>query len=103
MISLAMTKLASERRAISAPPASPGSSVDLAHDRVDRGDDGDGIGHEAAPHHVRQGLDVHEAGGADVETVGLRRTVGDHVAAELAAGALDGDVHLALGDLEPLR
>ena len=31
-----------------------GSSIDLAEDRVDRGDHGDAVGDEAAAHHVRQ-------------------------------------------------
>ena len=41
-------------------------------------------------------------GAADVHAVGLRGAVGDHVAAELAAGRLDGHVDLALGDPEAL-
>ena len=47
MISLARATLASVRRAISSP-------VDVAEDGIDRGDDGDGVGHEALVHHVRQ-------------------------------------------------
>ena len=45
------------------------SAVDLAEDRVDGGDDGDGVGDEAAAHHVRERLEVHEARPADVHAV----------------------------------
>ena len=41
-------------------------------------------------------------GAADVHAVGLGAAVGDEVAAELAAGRLDGHVDLALGHLEAL-
>ena len=49
-----------------------------------------------------QALEVDEARPADVHPVGLGGAVGDEVAAELAAGRLDGDVDLALGHPEAL-
>ena len=50
----------------------------------------------------RQHLEVDEARPPDVHAVGLRRPVGDQVAAELAPGRLDGHVDLALGHPEAL-
>src|SRR5690349_13530699 len=79
-----------------------GSSVDVPEDRVDAGDDGHRVGDEPAAHHVGQGLDVDERRGPHVQPVRARPAVAGDVAPELAARALDGHVHLALGDLEPL-
>ena len=64
--------------------------------------DDDGVGQEAAAHHQRQALQVHEARPPDVHPVGLGPAVGHQVAAELAAGGLDGHVDLALGHPEAL-
>ena len=63
-----------------------GSPVDVAEDRVDGRDDGDGVGDQPAAQHGRQGLQVGEAGRPDVQPVGLGRPVGDEVAAQLAPG-----------------
>src|SRR5688500_3450050 len=77
MISSATRRLASVNRATSPPPPNwrwlssntadchrqlrSGSPVDLAHDGIDRRDDGDAVGDEAAAHHVGQALQVGEA------------------------------------------
>src|SRR3954452_15611514 len=100
MISLASSSFASVKRAISALRSS--STVDLAHDRVDARDVGDRVRDQAAAHDVREGLQVHEAGPADVHAVRPGRAIADDVAAELTPRRFDRDVHLAFGDLEAL-
>src|SRR4051794_40097655 len=95
MISLAVTRLASLKRAMSLP-------VHVAEDGVDRRDDGNGIGHEAVVHHVGQALEVHEARPPDVAAERLGAAVRHHVAPRFAARAFDADVDLALGHLEAL-
>ena len=65
-------------------------------------DDRHGVGDEATAHHVRQRLDVDERRRPHVHPVRSGRTVAGDVATELAARALDGDVDLAGGHLEPL-
>ena len=68
-----------------------------------RRDDGDGVGDEAAVHHVRAASGGSRSSGPRMcMRYGLARAVADDVAAELAAGRLDGDVGLALGHLEAL-
>src|SRR5262245_35731152 len=99
MISFATDTLASLRRLMRRPPR---SSVDVSEDGVDGRDHRDGVGDQAAAHHVRQALDVDERWRADVDPVRAGRAVADEVAPELAPWALDGDVHLTLGHLEAL-
>src|SRR5688572_20089585 len=100
MISLATSTLASFRRAtiILSRGLSP---VDLTEDGIHGGDGRDCVGDEPTAQHVRETLHVDEARSADVHPIRRRRPVRDDVAPDLAPGALDGDVHLALRHLEP--
>src|SRR5882672_3230778 len=74
------------------------STVDLAEDGVDRTHDGDDVGDLVARDDVWQEGQVRERGTAPLHAVRLGRAVGDQVAADLAARALDAGVRLALGD-----
>ena len=67
-----------------------------------RGDDGHGVGHEAAAHHVREGLQVHEARASDAQSVGLGAAIGHDVAAQLPAGRFHRRVGLPRRHLEAL-
>src|SRR3712207_8625596 len=52
---------------------------------------GDEVGQQVVARHLGERLEVHEARIAHVNARGLRRPVGEHVAAELPARRLDGD------------
>src|SRR5216683_3061548 len=73
-------------------------AVDLAEDGVDGAHDGDDVGDLVAWDDVREDGKVGERGPAPLHPVGLGAAVGDEIAADLAAGALDARVGLALGD-----
>src|SRR5262249_50086031 len=65
------------------------SSVDPAEYRVEHPEAADHVGDIAVEAHVPERLQVDEARVADVDPRRLRGAVGEDVAAELAAGALD--------------
>src|SRR5437016_4987340 len=78
------------------------SSIYLAEDDVLRADDGDGVrDHVAARHLVERG-EMREAWGAQLEAIGLVRTVGDEIDAEFALRRFDRGVHLAFRHVQAL-
>src|SRR5712691_5352677 len=77
--------------------ASALSSINLAHDGVERADDRDHVRDERVAHARRRRLQRDEGRRAELDPPRLRAAVRDHVAAELAARRLDRDVDLALG------
>src|SRR2546430_17107744 len=72
-------------------------AVDLAEHGIDGAHDGDDVGDLVAGDDVREDGQVGERGSAPLHPVGLGAAVGDEIAADLAAGALDARVGLALG------
>src|SRR5215831_7957581 len=71
---------------------------DLAKDGIDGAHDGDHVGNLVTGKDVWENGEVGEGGPAPLHAVGLGAAVGDEIAADLAAGALDARVRLALGD-----
>src|SRR4051794_37685894 len=61
------------------------SPINSSENRVEHRERLDEVGHVAADAHVPQRLEVHERRVAEVHPRGLRRAVGDHEAAQLAA------------------
>src|SRR3954453_23550259 len=78
------------------------STMHLAQDRVDRGDDRARVGDQAVLHHRAHRREVVEGRPADVHARRLPGAVGHEVAADLTARGLDRRVGLARGDAEPL-
>src|SRR3954468_15570413 len=79
------------------------STVDLSHDDVDAGVDGDDVGEKMAFDHLRNGGEVHERRWTDAPAHRLGRAVRYHIVALLAFGALDRDVRLADRRARPLH
>src|ERR1044072_5671715 len=77
-------------------------AVDLSENNVLRADDGDRVGDHVAARHLVERREVREAGGADLEAIGLVRAVGHEVDAELALGMLHRGVDLAFGHVHAL-
>src|SRR5256885_11894726 len=75
-------------------------AVHPTHDRIETGDGRDDVGDEATFATRGHRLQIGERRVAHVHAVRPGAAVGHQVAAQLPAGGLDGDVHLAGRDAE---
>src|SRR5438105_9358184 len=77
------------------PARAKASTVDLSHDNVDAGVDGDDVREEMSLDHLRNGGEIDEGRRTDAPAHRLRRTVGYHIVSFLAFGAFYRDVGFA--------
>src|SRR5688572_29309722 len=90
------------------PPASLegcSSAVHLAHDRIQRTQNGDGVAQEVARKQIRNHAERMQAGRSDLQPVGIDPFVSarDEVGAEFASRALYRAVGLTFFDLDRRR
>lgn len=76
-------------------------AVDFSEDDVDRADDGDDVGEEAAYGEDFEGFEVHEGAGAFVPAVGAVGAVSDDIEAEFSFRSFDSGVGFSGGGSEP--
>src|SRR5450631_2169588 len=77
--------------------------IHFAHDDIEGAEDDTGVREFVADGDLTETGQVDKAGWADVVAVRVHRAVGDEIKADLAFGALDARVRLALGRPEDLR
>src|SRR5579875_154498 len=87
-----------------APIARPGGSpIDLPEDDILRADDRHHVCDHMAAHHLVERGEMRESGRARLQAIGLVRTVGDEIDAELALRRLDRGIGLPFGHAVALR
>jgi len=79
------------------------SAVDFAEHDVDAADAGHQVGDHAALGDLRQRLQVGERGLADLDAIGVRSAVRDHVVAHLAARGFDRLIDLTYWNTKAFR